>query len=59
MTLDRWRKSSFSTGGGQSDCVEVRLNPDLTYLRDSKNADGPVLALAPTAWTTLLDHVAR
>jgi hypothetical protein len=39
--------------------VEVRLNPDLTYLRDSKNADGPVLALAPTAWTTLLDHVAR
>lgn len=38
---DDWRKSSRST---QSDsCVEVRK--DLAAIRDSKNADGPMLAI--------------
>ncbi|HVK24930.1 MAG TPA: DUF397 domain-containing protein [Actinokineospora sp.] len=59
MTLGKWRKSSFSTGGEQSDCLEVRFNPDLTRLRDSKNAAGPILTVPPAAWATLLDHVAR
>ncbi|CRK60307.1 hypothetical protein [Alloactinosynnema sp. L-07] len=56
MTHARWRKSSFG-GGEQSDCVEVRLSPDLTHLRDSKNADGPTLAVTPTAWTTFVEHL--
>ncbi|WP_436492670.1 DUF397 domain-containing protein [Actinokineospora sp. HUAS TT18] len=58
MTQDRWRKSSFSTGGEQSDCVEVRLRPDLAHLRDSKNP-GPIITATPTAWAAFLEHLAR
>jgi hypothetical protein len=36
-----WRKSSFSGDGGN--CVQLRQ--DLTAMRDSKNPDGPVLAV--------------
>jgi hypothetical protein len=36
-----WRKSSFSGTGGN--CVEVRQ--DLAAIRDSKNPDGPALAV--------------
>lgn len=38
----RWRKSSFSGGNG-GECVEVA--DTLDALRDSKNADGPVLSV--------------
>jgi len=37
-----WRKSSFSGSGG--DCVQVRQ--DLAAIRDSKNPNGPMLAVA-------------
>ncbi|CRK60308.1 hypothetical protein [Alloactinosynnema sp. L-07] len=57
MTQDGWRKSSFSTGGEQSDCVEVRLSPDLAHLRDSKNADGPTVAVTPSAWATFVEQL--
>ena len=36
-----WRKASFSGSGGN--CVEVRQ--DLAAIRDSKNPDGPTLAV--------------
>lgn len=36
-----WRKSSFSGGGSQSDCIE--LANTLTHVRDSKNTDGPTV----------------
>lgn len=36
-----WRKSSFSAASGN--CVQVRQ--DLAAVRDSKNADGPTLAV--------------
>jgi hypothetical protein len=39
-----WRKSSFSGGNG-GDCVEVAQAPAMFGIRDSKHADGPVLAL--------------
>lgn len=38
---DRWRKSRYSNGGGQNNCVEVRSTLDA--VRDSKNPTGPVL----------------
>lgn len=37
-----WRKSSYSAN--TTDCIEV--HGSLTLIRDSKNADGPVLALS-------------
>ncbi|MFI7675578.1 DUF397 domain-containing protein [Actinophytocola sp. NPDC049390] len=55
----RWRRSSFSsgTGGGNDNCVEVALLGDATAMRDSKNAEGPVLNLPGSAWKALLTAV--
>ncbi|MFE7625222.1 DUF397 domain-containing protein [Streptomyces sp. NPDC057509] len=42
-------KSSYSTL--EKDCVEVARNvPGAVAVRDSKQADGSVIVLAPTAW---------
>ena len=54
QTRVRWRKSSFSGGGGDEACVEVALVGSATALRDSKNAAGPVLVLPTNAWNALL-----
>ncbi|GAB1509070.1 DUF397 domain-containing protein [Actinophytocola sp. KF-1] len=53
----RWRKSSLSggSGDGNDSCVEVALLGNATALRDSKNAEGPVLRLPNSAWQALLD----
>lgn len=52
----QWRKSSFSGGSGSGDdsCVEVALIDEKTAVRDSKNADGPVLTVSADAWRALL-----
>ncbi|MFE0578293.1 MULTISPECIES: DUF397 domain-containing protein [unclassified Streptomyces] len=49
-----WRKSSYSGDEGGA-CVEVAACgcADTVHVRDSKVADGPVLALAPAAWAGL------
>jgi hypothetical protein len=53
----RWRKSSYSGNGGGS-CVEVARNlPSVVAVRDSKDPNGPVLALAPVAWRDFIDDV--
>ncbi|MFI9011196.1 DUF397 domain-containing protein [Actinosynnema sp. NPDC053489] len=46
-----WRKSSYSGNSGGS-CVEVREGLDA--VRDSKNADGPVLEFTPAALKAFL-----
>ena len=44
-----FKKSSHSAHDGE--CVEVARNiPPTIAVRDSKNPDGPMLRLAPTAW---------
>ncbi|KAA6214421.1 DUF397 domain-containing protein [Streptomyces albofaciens JCM 4342] len=59
MTTDspRWVKSSYSNNGGQ--CIEIATNLVTTHgvipVRDSKNPDGPALALTPGAWAELVD----
>jgi hypothetical protein len=50
----RWRKSSFSSGTGGDNCVEVAFTGSAAALRDSKNANGPILAISTTAWHVLL-----
>jgi hypothetical protein len=45
----RWRKSSFSGGGG-SNCVEVADAGQSIAVRDSKDAPGPVLVFGQHAW---------
>jgi hypothetical protein len=59
MTHDRpWRRSTFSTGSGSGDCVEVSLTQD-ALVRDSKNASGTVLAFSSPAWRALVSWVAQ
>lgn len=52
-----WRKSSYSNGdGGQ--CVEVPdRHPGPVLVRDSKTPTGPVLVIAPAAWSDFLTSV--
>lgn len=50
----RWRKSSFSSGGGDTNCVEVAFAGPVAAFRDSKNAAGPVLLIPAAALSALL-----
>lgn len=50
----RWRKSSFSSGGGDDNCVEAALTGTVAALRDSKNPSGPILIIPTSAWQVLV-----
>ena len=50
-----WRKSSHSASSGQ--CVELAHTEAVFGVRDSKNADGPVLALTARNGLAFLDAV--
>ncbi|MFC6884585.1 MULTISPECIES: DUF397 domain-containing protein [Actinomadura] len=54
----KWRKSSYSGNGG-ADCVEVGRISHNIGVRDSKDPDGPRLALSPDAWQALVEHLKR
>lgn len=49
-TADRivWRTSSYS--GEQGNCVEVAPAAGTVLIRDTKDREGPALAVSPTAW---------
>ncbi|MFF3288410.1 DUF397 domain-containing protein [Streptomyces sp. NPDC003023] len=51
-----WGKSTHSGSEGGA-CVEVATHPAAIHVRDSKDAGGPVLSLAPAAWTAFTAHV--
>lgn len=58
MTQDHtWRKSSYSGGAEDSNCVEVSLAHG-ALVRDSKNASGDVLAFSTPAWSALVGWIA-
>ncbi|MEU9010679.1 DUF397 domain-containing protein [Streptomyces sp. NPDC048479] len=48
-----WHKSSYSSDEG-GDCVEVAAHPLAVHIRDSKNATGPVLTVAPATWAAFV-----
>jgi Domain of unknown function (DUF397) len=52
-----WRKSTYSSGQGDSACVEVSLAQD-ALVRDSKAAGRDVLAFSITAWRAFVVSVA-
>ena len=52
-----WHTSSYSVGSGN--CVEVAPTPDAVLVRDSKDRDGPALAVPGTAWRAFLTTVTR
>lgn len=57
MPEDRvWRKSSYSNGTPEGDCVEVSLTHD-ACVRDSKNSAGEVLTFSTSAWRAFVEQV--
>ncbi|MET9548309.1 DUF397 domain-containing protein [Streptomyces sp. NPDC006627] len=53
-----WRKSSYSSNGSETDCVEVAAATGAVYVRDSKNTQGPRLAVGGAAWAEFVAHAA-
>jgi hypothetical protein len=52
-----WRKSSYSGNGG-GNCVEVTRDlPHTVAVRDSKDPQGPVLAMEPAEWREFIAGV--
>ncbi|MEU3642035.1 DUF397 domain-containing protein [Lentzea sp. NPDC034063] len=57
MTQERvWRKSSYSGGAEDGDCVEVSLSFD-ALVRDSKNPAGGVLTFGSAAWANFVQRL--
>jgi hypothetical protein len=52
----RFRKSSRSSGQG-GNCLEIGTVDGLVGIHDSKDPEGPVLELAPAAFTAFLQGV--
>ncbi|WP_406362423.1 DUF397 domain-containing protein [Streptomyces sp. NBC_01579] len=52
-----WTKSSFSGGGSGSDCLEVLKIDGGVLLRDSKNPNGPKIALWNTEYAAFVQGV--
>jgi hypothetical protein len=50
-----WRKSSYSTNGGQS-CVEVAVDGAI-LVRDTTDRDGGVLAFSADAWASFVSGI--
>ncbi|WP_329394211.1 DUF397 domain-containing protein [Streptomyces lydicus] len=53
-----WHKSSYSGGDGD-DCIEIAACPTTVHVRDSKDKDGPQLAVPAPAWAAFVAYAAR
>ncbi|SED38438.1 protein of unknown function [Streptomyces misionensis] len=51
-----WFKSSYSSGNDGNSCVELAVSPGTVHVRDSKNTEGPRLALTPGAWARFVSY---
>lgn len=51
-----WVRSTYSPDG--SNCVETAITPTSVLVRDSKDPNGPRLALLPAAWAHFAAHAA-
>ncbi|MFJ8882337.1 DUF397 domain-containing protein [Streptomyces sp. NPDC102402] len=60
MLAYKFVKSSYSGGNAGQECVEVARNVPFTVaVRDSKRPDGPVIAVAPAAWSAFQAGIRR
>ncbi|MFJ4325800.1 DUF397 domain-containing protein [Streptomyces tricolor] len=53
-----WFKSSYSSSSEPDSCVEVAPTPTTIHIRDSKNTEGPRLAVTPATWTAFVTYAA-
>ncbi|WP_411151355.1 DUF397 domain-containing protein [Streptomyces sp. A30] len=51
-----WFKSSYSSSSEGDSCVEIAPTPRTIHVRDSKNAEGPRLTVAPSAWADFVRY---
>ncbi|MGK5697844.1 DUF397 domain-containing protein [Streptomyces sp. URMC 128] len=51
-----WFKSSYSGGNDGNSCVELAITPGAVHVRDSKNVEGPLLAITTGAWADFVAH---
>ncbi|MEU3029291.1 MULTISPECIES: DUF397 domain-containing protein [Streptomyces] len=54
-----WFKSSYSSGTDGESCVELAVTPGTIHVRDSKNVEGPRLALTPAAWANFVPYASE
>ncbi|MGW1269123.1 DUF397 domain-containing protein [Streptomyces sp. NPDC002491] len=54
-----WFKSSYSGGNDGNSCVELAVTPGTVHVRDSKNVEGPRLALAPGVWADFVAYASE
>ncbi|GGS64373.1 DUF397 domain-containing protein [Streptomyces cinerochromogenes] len=54
-----WFKSSYSSSSNGNDCLEVAPTPTTIHIRDSKNTEGPRLAVTPATWAAFLTYASR
>ncbi|GAA2482854.1 DUF397 domain-containing protein [Actinocorallia cavernae] len=54
-----WFKSSYSGGTDGESCVELAVTPGTVHVRDSKNIEGPRLALNPSAWANFVPYASE
>ncbi|WP_328768852.1 DUF397 domain-containing protein [Streptomyces sp. NBC_00286] len=54
-----WFKSSYSSGPDGDTCVELATTPGTVHVRDSKNTNGPQLALSPKAWADFVPYASE
>ncbi|WP_432248647.1 DUF397 domain-containing protein [Streptomyces sanyensis] len=53
-----WFTSSYSSGPEGDSCVEVADGRGAVHVRDSKDLDGPRLALTRSAWAGFVAYAA-
>jgi hypothetical protein len=53
-----WFKSSYSSGG-DGDCVEVASCHEAIHVRDSKDKQGPQIAVSAVAWSDFVSFTVR
>jgi Domain of unknown function (DUF397) len=57
LSRAEWCKSTFSNGSG-GNCVEVAGNlPGTVAVRDSKDREGPALAVSGRAWSVFAEAI--
>lgn len=58
MLTPEWRKSTYSSSN--ANCVEVASTlPSIVAVRDSKDREGPVLAVSNHAWSEFIEGIKR
>ncbi|MBM4796520.1 DUF397 domain-containing protein [Streptomyces sioyaensis] len=53
-----WFKSSYSGSSGD-DCIEISPSPTTIHIRDSKEKDGPQLAVPAQSWAAFVAYAAQ